>query len=196
MRPSRPSHAFIAFAVAFAVILMSARPIAANTFGSTACGGSPRNCVSVSYDRFHYAYFFLVESSMYSATLVSIWNDYDPTDLVAAETTNSAIADVIVEDANFGLNGVAGWVECPSSEPDQGGAHPNHWCQGQYLRYNYTYSTYFDDAVSLAYMACHEFGHTVGLQHSTEGASCMTANTPNGSGSLTAHDRGHINTRY
>ncbi len=192
MKANNTSTRGMAVLMSIALVLAFARPVAASNFGSTSCGGSPNNCISVSFDEFHRVAFSSV-TTMYSPTITSMWNDYDPTDLVVTETTNSSIADVTVYDGNYGLNGAAGWVECFAGEPDQGGSHPNHWCQGQSLRYNYSYSSFFNDATSLAYIACHELGHTIGLRHTGDSTSCMTADTPNGAGVLNTHDRSHIN---
>ncbi|HEX5040515.1 MAG TPA: matrixin family metalloprotease [Candidatus Limnocylindria bacterium] len=100
---------------------------------------------------------------------------------------------MIAADSTYGFNGAAGWVDCPASAP-QGGANPDHWCQQQWMRFNLTYTTYFDDTASRNSTACHELGHTLGLNHgpATTG-SCMTANTPNGSTTIDAHDVAHIN---
>jgi hypothetical protein len=43
-------------------------------------------------------------------------------------------------------------------------------------------------------VACHENGHTVGLKHTSGGASCVTdSQIPPPTGSLTTHDQNHLN---
>jgi hypothetical protein len=45
------------------------------------------------------------------------------------------------------------------------------------------------------WLACHEFGHTIGLLHTNSGANCMQS--PGiGTPALTSHDISHINANY
>lgn len=190
-RPRRLVLPLVFAIVAAAVPLSHAL---ANYFGSTQpCGGTPRNCVSVGNDRTHYVLKFDLTSNISLAVSNALFNVYDAkTRIIGRTTTSSANADVIAADSNYGFNGVAGWVDCPASSP-QGGANPDHWCLQQWMRFNSAYTPYFDDTASRNSTACHELGHTLGLNHdpATSG-SCMTVNTPNGSQTIDAHDVAHI----
>jgi hypothetical protein len=66
---------------------------------------------------------------------------------------------------------------------------------------NPRYAVFFEDDGSRDHVACHEFGHTVGLRHwgnppdsvGPPAATCMNANTPNGPTELHQIDIDHIN---
>ena len=130
-------------------------------------------------------------TATYSAGVDSaVANQYDPTDLAAYSSTvtqcGSVSYDVCVFDINAGDNGVNGWNAC--SGPIFG-SHPSQRCQIQWVRINQFYSP------SPSRIACHELAHTVGLKHTTDDNSCVyTINLP--SGSLTTHDKAHINANY
>lgn len=166
-------------------------------FGSTTCGGTPRNCVSVGDNATHIIYFASVGTGMYNATVNTLNDDYGPTDLNWYSTTYWTIADVIVYDADYGLNGAAGWVDCPASAPQGIQTDGDRWCRNQTLKYNLNagYGPFWNDAGSRAYLACHEMGHTLGLRHQY-GNSCMYPDAPNGPTVLDAIDRSHLNSEY
>ena len=66
---------------------------------------------------------------------------------------------------------------------------------------NPRYAVFFEDDGSRDHVACHEFGHTIGLRHwgnppdsvGPPAATCMNANTPNGPTELHQIDIDHIN---
>ena len=168
--------------------------VAATNFGSSGCGPDPAIAYCIANNYTHAVYFDDLESLHATATTLSLANDFDPTDLVAYETTTTAY-DVIVSDGNFGSNGWWGYTFCPSTATT-GGTNPNVWCRGQVLRYNTTYRTVaFSTPLQRAYMACHELGHTVGLRHTTDSGSCMYPDLVT-TGVLTGHDIAHINSKY
>jgi hypothetical protein len=132
---------------------------------------------------------------------------YEPTALrMIWDDQRSRRTDVIVRAGNYGRNGAAGWVVCPPDAPQGTNRHGHRWCRHQRLRFNLNplYSAYLNDPASRKYLACHELGHTVGLRHwgnppasdPPTAATCMTADTPNGTTHLHRWDRQNINAYY
>jgi hypothetical protein len=104
---------------------------------------------------------------------------YSPTDLNMSETTHPAYADVSVFDADYGNNGAAGWVNCPSTASTGFNSRGDRWCIGQVLKINCwpAYSLYWNDTASKNHLACHELGHTIGFQHwLNQTSTCMIPN--------------------
>lgn len=129
---------------------------------------------------------------------------YGATKLILTEDAElSEATDVVVSSEDYGDNGAAGWVNCPSTAPQGINPDGHRWCRQQelYLNLNPRYAVFFGDDASRAHVACHELGHTVGLRHwgnppesaGPAAATCMTANTPNGSTGLHEIDIEHIN---
>ena len=68
-------------------------------------------------------------------------------------------------------------------------------CDRFHVRYDTSnLSTYSNDYLYRA--GCHEFGHTVGLQHREVSGSCMRQNIANAATQYSTHDKNHINGRY
>lgn len=193
---SRAAWPRVALAIVFALsgTLAAGSPVAATNFGSTSCGGTPTNCVSVGHNVYFKVYAVNLLVGTYNATVNSVNDDYDPTDLQASMSSDPNNTDVFVHDDYYGY-AVAGWAVCPSGA-SQGGSHPDRWCIGQDVYYNLNATSYIEDAGSRAHLACHELGHTVGLRHSSDSGSCMTVNTPNGSTVLASEDEVHINSYW
>ena len=180
-----------------------ALPASAHEEGSTppgACGAwacavsvMPDSSVNVSYwgpvpqnwkDAFNAAWF---------------WS-YNPTHLDVWTTADNINADLRVQMADFHFSGFYGWVNCPPSSV-QGGAHPNHWCVDQTLKLDSSQinGAFIDQSADRRKsLTCHEFGHTVGLQHTAIDDQCMfngLAFEPVWTG-IVAHQADHLNARY
>jgi hypothetical protein len=166
---------------------------------------TPPRCTSVGDDLRHNVAFDVSLTDPLRTAMRGAMNDvYGPTRLVMVEQAEvTPTTDVIAFSADYGENGAAGWVYCPSDSPRGVNNEGDRWCRHQelHLNLNPRYGLFFDDAASRAHISCHELGHTLGLRHwgnppQTDGpigATCMNANTPNGPAGLHETDIDHIN---
>lgn len=159
-------------------------------------GGSPQNAVSLGNNKWHYIYDEFMDPTLRTSLRWARDNVYDPTDLVAL-TGTWQVHDVFATSADYGNNGLYGWVDCPASATTTG-SNPNRTCYGQTLYLN-QYSGYafaFDTENERRFQACHELGHTVGLRHPTSSyTTCMNTGALSTT-SLHSHDINHINSHY
>lgn len=202
-------HALVPLVAAILIAVLAvgvSRPVLADhlvTFGSSTCGDppgqTPRNCISVGDNSTHYVYLISVGTGYTNAIINTMNSDYGPTDLTMVRLTQNSGTDVQVLDDDYGITNVAGWVECPTWAPQGTNAHGDRWCKFQYLRFNLNAAvqSYWIDAGSRAYMACHEMGHTLGLWHrASNTSSCMIPDVPNGPTNLDGTDTAELNNYY
>lgn len=160
------------------VLALAPSAASATNWGSHDCVPFPApnqgfcSNVSLGNNNSHQWSFSLPRADVYADFAYTVNAQYDDrTDLYVYESS-WANADVQVQDANWGSIGVWGWVFCPAGS-STGGTHPNKWCRPQHLNFNLFYAYPFNSQSGRRYMACHEFGHTIGLRHDTESNSCM-----------------------
>lgn len=175
---------------------------AAMSFGSSPCRDETvNNCYSMQPSHLVRVYFQDVSGAMKLATLDSMADDYTPTELWMWEVADQAYANVVVKEGEYGQSGYAAWVNCPVTSHDEMTSE-GRTCTPQVLKYNRAndpiLTQYYDGPESKASIACHELGHTVGLDHSQSAESCMLSGDPDGSTVLRIeHDvADHINPHY
>ena len=195
----------VTFVLASVAALGTAGEASAN-FGSIACAGTPRNCVSVANNYIHTLRFVQLDQifAIAESTNHSLVNHSDPTDLRAYRDDADPFPDVIVYDDDYGPNGLVAWAVCPPENSGTAGTHPYFSCRGQKIIFNSWYwfnATDYDTVAGRIKIACHEIGHTVGLRHwnpqHSGAASCMFNPAVNATiEGLSQHDRNHINAYY
>lgn len=127
----------------------------------------------------------------YNGVVWTMAADYAPTRLRTALGRGSSCSSAyhICVYAQSYARGVNGWASCRNGY--RSGRDPNATCHYQVVRINTRYSP------PRVRIACHELGHTVGLRHTGQQASCMKRTVDGGnSNTLSSHDRAHINNRY
>lgn len=167
---------------------------------------TPPRCTSVGDDLRHYVLFdSSLTPELAGALRAAMRAAYsEPTKLNLIEQQRPTDwTDVVAYSSDYGDNGAAAWVYCPSGAPQGENPSGHRWCRQQQLVFNINprYAAFFDDDASREHVSCHELGHTLGLRHwgnppETDGpvaATCMHANTPNGPTRLHPTDIDHIN---
>jgi hypothetical protein len=130
----------------------------------------------------HYFYYYNASDFTIEQTRWVRANDFDPTDLTTAYSSQAA-SDVTIGDSVYGPN--FGFYQC--TERSQVYADR---CNHARV---HVYTIYSSSATTRRSTLCQEIGHSVGLQHDDRNV-CMNGAT--NSPYLTSHDRAHINGRY
>jgi hypothetical protein len=168
---------------------------------------SPPRCSSVGDNLTHRVAFDVSLTDGLAASLAQAMAEaYDePTKLtMIVDETATDRTDAIAFSTDYGENGAAGWVYCPTDAPQGINPSGDRWCREQEIHFNINprYSAFFADDGSRDHVTCHELGHTLGLHHwgnppQTDeggvGATCLNANSPDGPTRLHQFDIDHIN---
>jgi Matrixin len=169
--------------------------------GSTTCSGAPRSCISLSWYTGGLYRMLIHPSVGYNMTVELEWvmaNAYpsSTTHLEMSRTYSSGAWEVRAATTSSPSTGIVGWVECKPGVTTSG-SHPNQRCSYENLWFNTVYlDTTNGDSNYLAAIACHEMGHTVGLRHSADTASCLQNPPIAYQWYPTSHDRGELAARY
>lgn len=154
---------------------------------STSAWGNEFGDGFVAYDRYqNFSYHSLTAGNADASTWVRS-NVMNPTDL-QAYLNAPGMVDVDVYD---GYYGDTGWVGV--TQPKNCTWSGSRWKCNSNVKFNLSYPSYYDTASERRHIACHEFGHTVGLNHTTNQTSCMG---PPGTLYWSSHDVEHINAYY
>ncbi len=183
--------------------------VRASNFGgpkdaSAECDGNlSSECVAENYT--HFAWYDSSITTPYITAMNYAVSHYTSvTDMSVATQGLSNTNDVRVYRANYGSNGAWAWTACQDpplyagSRPLNGHTHGHNWCKPQLIHWNTYYDANYATSSKRNAIACHELGHTMGLQHTSDSASCMK-NPPTVGGiaqATTTHDRGHVNAHY
>jgi hypothetical protein len=189
MKLGQSARLWMAMAAVVSALLLAALPVAADNWGANgyASGGPGPGDVAcdttqesecIADNGTHYVYFSNVETPQYNATVDRMENVYEPIagiSMIELSSYTSSV-DVGVYDGYLGVNEYAGWTQCaapPGPGMTYGGSGRHRWCKPQHILYNLSRTGYFSTGERRRMIACHEMGHTLGLQHTTADASCM-----------------------
>ncbi|MER3417764.1 MAG: hypothetical protein C4343_01305 [Chloroflexota bacterium] len=150
-------------------------------------------CVAPDYRQLWYP--DALTSNLLAATRYAATSVYDPVaDIVVVEQGSATNVDLIVQDAQYDVPGVWAWTACDPGAT-YGGADPARWCRPQLLRYDLAKGSAFDTLTERRYVACHEFGHSFGLRHTSNQSSCLFPNQAT-STVIVSHDVNELNAHY
>ena len=192
--PARPWRRLALVAAGFTVLSVVHVPTASAT-NFTGISGQTGCFVNVADNRTHGFFNSSLTTATASAVAWSRTNNLDPTDIntVTASSATST-TDVVSFDADYEgafcggtwcCNSGAGWVGYASCQS----LNSANECE----RHNVYFDTDYMGPETTSRertLACHEFGHTIGLTHRSAG--CMTSPVPDNP-AYTDHDRTHVN---
>lgn len=192
--------------VAVMLLLTQAGPVTANNFGSdwnhTCDATDASQCIGWWTNGYQEFGLHSVEANQAAATRYACTSIYNPVaDLECVEPPTFPVFGVDVYDESYFSQWFA-WTQCSSGATKQGSiADHTLSCMPQQLRYDLSHSTAYDTLNERRKIACHEFGHSYGLRHSTVAgdgtATCMTTvATQSTIVGISAHDTSHLNGYY
>ncbi len=185
-------------AVLAASALFAAPPLEATNFGSnlTHPCDTTRASECIANNGYHVVCFDNLGATQVINTRWSMTNNYNPVASVQTAELScgspTASFDVKVRDEDQGT-AYWGWTQCAPGAT-YGGTDPNRWCKPQYFYWELHTQAQWNTTFERQYLACHELGHTLGLQHTSNASSCLSP--PTTSNALTSHDINHLNSAY
>lgn len=198
------AHIAILAVISLVMITPGSSAIASN-FGSGGQYNNPPNQVSLANNNHHKMNFYSTTTANGAAMQWVLNNELSRGQFTWEWVDEDANWDVRFMDDNYMDNGVLGWVNCPQGATESG-SNPNRTCVGQRLNFNQygPYENTYDTTHGRRVMACHELGHTVGLQHTSNNNSCMQTaldtgwnpNNPNYPNTYSGHDIDHLKDEY
>jgi hypothetical protein len=160
---------------------MAPLPASANAFG-------PSGCCYYADNSIHTFYPWSLTSGTLSSLRYAMNTRLAVTDTSVYEfQSQDANTDVVAVDVAYGTDAAHFWWGLWTCDTLVSGSSTQ--CNKGTLRFNLSWGT------PNTVIACHEVGHSVGLDHSTETASCMYQPTGS-SDDYSTHDRSHINGYY
>jgi Matrixin len=175
------------------VVVASTQPALANHFGTGCCTWADNGQHTFNWDSTEY--------HIATAISYSMANLDNQTDMTANWVTASSQTDNRSYDQHYttywGLDwdgSTTGWNLWAYTKCVEYTLAYN--CQQYQIRYDLADLNSFSN-YERQQVACHETGHSVGLDHSSERASCLQRSATDAStNAYTAHDRAHINGRW
>lgn len=193
--------------VLVSIVVLAIHPpvlVAGNWGGWKKSPGPDVLCLEADYrsectpnNRTHTVFFstsFPVPGQLRSTIEASIEDDYDALPNVTASVVTTNAADVHILYLTQSANWPIAYTTCqPGATTGYDNVRHYMWCRPQRIFYQ-TYpeaQECWDTGTCRGWLACHELGHTFGLQHNGRSTSCMSYSS-NQPGNLDAHDKDHI----
>lgn len=164
--------------------------------GETGCASGVYQADSFFHD-FEFQNLSSVGSTM---TTWAMDNVIDPTAMEAAmDLTPGGGTDVRVTDYDFTTLCGHNWYDAGDGEAVVGlytceNKAPDGACNHSFVRFEQEWIDAGTTSERRS-LACHELGHSVGLQHRSDSSGCMPS-TINGVTNWSLHDRNHVNAHY
>jgi hypothetical protein len=169
-------------ALSLGVVGLAAVPAGAQAFG-------PSGCCLYADNANHTYYPWSLTAGTLSSLRFAMGFRLDSTDMTTDEfQSQDANTDVVAVDVAYGTDASHSWWGLWTCDTLVSGSSTQ--CNKGTMRFNLSWGT--PDAV----IACHEVGHSVGLDHSLETSSCMVQPTSPTADDFSTHDRSHINGYY
>ena len=171
--------------------------------GSQGLGCQPNTAIKA--DNGNHTFFYIdISSGNASASTNTRQDDLNPTNIdTSMDGSESWQTDVLVRDQYYTTYCGYDWFQGPDDPDDTGtfglstcdDTNPADECEQHTVRLNLWLTEYYGYR---AWLTCHEFGHTVGLEHDGNNASCMQRKlqSQDPETNFSGHDNIMINNHY